>query len=503
MDDHHQTDSARWIGDLVTPQADPSLFARTRNLLARGGDAAIGRFRAATGSTPEPAVTTGSLADDIAACIDPSVAEMAGRRRAAAIAEWYERADAAERRQFFELLARFFGVDRAQLDRAIADRQSVVDRSPDELAPDDLAAMIDAERALRAALRSPREVLFRRFNTLEHGVKFVVDLRADVRALRGERPEYRAMDAELRDLLGAWFDVGNLDLRQITWDTPAALLEKLIRYESVHAIKSWSDLKNRLSQDRRCYAFFHPGMSDEPLIFVEVALVRGLADDLGELLDVSAPVLDPSTCDTAIFYSISNCQPGLAGVNLGDLLIKQVVGALLDELPHLTTFSTLSPIPGFRSWLEERLTEPGSGYLSTSERSRISEHLGLTGTGAEAATGLLNALADPAWLNDPAADTALRAPLLRLAVSYLTEAKRRDRALDRVANFHLSNGARIEQINWRANVSEMGLSRSLGIMVNYRYVPKHIADNHERYAATGDISVAPAVTDLMAEADTT
>src|SRR5690606_7075814 len=213
----------------------------------------------------------------------------------------------------------------------------------------------------------PRMALLTQFNALQEGVKFLVDMRGELMTLVREDPDLRGLEADLKRLLASWFDVGFLDLRRITWHAPASLLEKLINYEAVHEIRSWADLKNRLDSDRRCYAFFHPRMPDEPLIFVEVALVTGMAADVHVLLDEQSPVEDPALADTAIFYSISNAQKGLAGISFGNFLIKRVVDDLSGEFKNLRTFATLSPIPGFCRWLHARIEAEGDDLLTEAE----------------------------------------------------------------------------------------------------------------------------------------
>ena len=257
-------------------------------------------------------------------------------------------------------------------------------------------------------------------------------------------------------------------------------------YEAVHEIRSWTDLKNRLEADRRCFAFFHPRMPDEPLIFVEVALVAGMASDIDALLDEAAPVGDPQAADTAIFYSISNCQHGLAGISFGDFLIKRVVDALARDLPRLKVFATLSPVPGFRAWLDRQTEAAPEGLLLPAERTAI-EALG-DGIGERD----LGALLDRADRNaEPQLAAALREPLLRLCARYLLrERAPSGRALDPVAHFHLSNGARVEQLNWQADVSAKGLQQSAGIMVNYLYRLADIEANHEAYRGEGRVAAS-------------
>jgi malonyl-CoA decarboxylase len=307
------------------------------------------------------------------------------------------------------------------------------------------------------------------FTGLDGGVKFLVDLRADTRRLGGNDPALRDLDREMKSYLDTLFDVGLLALRRITWDAPAALLEKLSSYEAVHTIQSWVDMKNRLDSDRRCYAFFHPAMPNEPLIFVEIALTHGIATELPPLLDTRAPQLDVEQANTAVFYSISNCQAGLAGVSLGTALVKQVVDALTVDLPQLRRFVTLSPIPGFRSWLEAELS---ADRVADDERELLP---------AEPAR-VLARLADSEW----EVDEAVRPALLTLCSRYLKTAEH-GRVLDPVANFHLANGACIERVNWLADPSPIGRERSYGLMANYRYDIDRIAERAEAYAARGEI----------------
>jgi malonyl-CoA decarboxylase len=292
--------------------------------------------------------------------------------------------------------------------------------------------------------------------------------------------------------LADWFDIGFLELKRITWDSPAALLEKLIAYEAVHEIRGWNDLKNRLEADRRCFAFFHPRMPDEPLIFVEVALVNGMAGNIHALLDESAPLGDPTAADAAIFYSISNCQRGLNGISFGDFLIKRVVDALTAELPRLKTFATLSPIPGFRAWLTKDRTRPD--LLRPAEAKALAA---VAGNGA-AQPDLVQLLDRPGWQDDPVLMPAMRDPLSRLCAQYLLMEKGRGgRAADPVAHFHLTNGARVERLNWLGDTSDKGMQQSVGLMVNYLYRLDHIEANHEAYRGEGRVVASSSIRNLI------
>jgi malonyl-CoA decarboxylase len=394
---------------------------------------------------------------------------MTQRAEAAAIADAYVTLSDAGRRAFLALLANEFWTDAATVDDSVRDLRLADDRRP-------------AERRLRAALTPPAASLLRLFAGLDGGVKFLVDLRADVLRLAQGDPALGDLDRELKAQIATLFDVGLLTLARITWDAPAALLEKLIAYEAVHAIGSWDDLKNRLDSDRRCYAFFHPAMPNEPLIFVEIALTTGIATSLSPLLDARAPELDADHAETAVFYSISNCQPGLAGVNLGTALIKQVVEALRHDLPRVRRFVTLSPLPGFRSWLDQTLSDNGRA-LTERERELL----------PAGPARVLSRLADVEW----EADEAIKPALLALAARYLTTTAD-GRAIDPVANFHLANGAAVERINWLADPSPVGRARAFGLMANYLYEDERIPDRAEAYAARGEVAASAAVRELVA-----
>ena len=413
-------------------------------------------------------------------CLDGSGGEVGARARAAELGRTFLGLNSLGRTRFLRILAADFDVDRAEIDRRCA-----------ALAKTTLEDRPAAEIALRAALAPPRVRLLRQFNALPEGVKFLVDRRAELIELADGDAAMRGLAADLRELLADWFDIGFLELKRISWDSPAALLEKLIAYEAVHEIRGWNDLKNRLEADRRCFAFFHPRMPDEPLIFVEVALVRGMAENIHTLLDETAPHGDPHAADTAIFYSISNCQRGLDGISFGDFLIKRVVDALAAELPKLKVFATLSPVPGFRAWLTQAGSRPD--LLLPAETRALSA---LVSNGAEppALDALLNR---PDWPRDPVMVAALRDPMLRLCAHYLVQEKGRGgRAADPVAHFHLTNGARIERLDWLGDVSAKGLQQSAGIMVNYLYRLPDIEANHEAYRGSGEVAIGSSVRHL-------
>ena len=402
------------------------------------------------------------LRSRIDACLEGEGGETARRGRAAELGQAYLSLSPAGRKKFLLTLAQDYGLTR-EAAMAVVERWRASKEPP---------------RALARALEPPAVRLLHEFVGVPQGVKFVVDLRAELLALGKTDPAARMLSEDLRPLLGAWFDVGFLDLVRIDWRAPAALLEKLVAYEAVHTIRSWRDLKNRLDSDRRCFAFFHPRMPDEPLIFVEVALVNGMAGNVQRLLDARAETADPRHANTAIFYSISNCQQGLAGISFGNFLIKRVAEQLVRDLPNIKDFATLSPIPGLRHHIDTRLKTEEDSVLTAGE---IASLVPVTdeATGAAAVRKLLDR---PQWWEVPAIDKALRPILMRLTARYLAATDEKGRALDRVAHFHLGNGAIVERLNWLADTSANGLRQSYAIMVNYRYKLSDVDANHEAYA---------------------
>ncbi|BBK32086.1 malonyl-CoA decarboxylase [Stella humosa] len=434
--------------------------------------------RGAVGAGPRPDLPSDDaqrLHTQMRDCLDGKGGEVSARQRAAELGRTYLELSAIGRDRFLRMLAGDFGCDH---DAVKAAAEALIAAEPDKV--------MRAERDLARALEAPRVRLLKQFNGLPEGVKFLVDLRAELLPIARGDPALAALDADLHGLLASWFDVGFLELRRITWEAPAALLEKLIAYEAVHAIRDWRDLKNRLEADRRCFAFFHPRMPDEPLIFVEVALVNGISGHIEPLLDESAPVADPKSADTAIFYSISNCQRGLDGISFGNFLIKRVVDLLAGELRNLKTFATLSPIPGFRTWLDGRIADGGFEALL-----RPGESDAVAAAAHGVAGGAAAALADGTWLTRPALADALRPPLERLGATYLTSLRPKGRrAIDPVAHFHLTNGARVERLDWLADPSDKGMRQSFGMMVNYLYRFDSIDTNHEAYRGEGKISAS-------------
>ncbi len=351
---------------------------------------------------------------------------------------------------FCDMLAEEFSPDPAQIERAATDYQ----RYPD---PPNLLA-------LQRAVEAPRQELFRRLNMAAGGTAVLVRFRSRMLRDLKSNPRWLSIDADLAHLLASWFNRGFLRLDRIDWHTPAIILEKLIEYEAVHEITGWKDLQRRLAADRRCFAFFHPALPDEPLIFIEAALTDRISESVHPLLDPDTAESDPARADCAIFYSITNCQEGLRGISFGNLLIKQVVHELSLEFPRLQNFATLSPIPDFRTWLTD--VEPEIAAAA----------------GGSETLAMLKQLQDPAWSTDPKLAARLQPLLMSLCAYYLTEVKKDGDPLDPVARFHLGNGARIAQLNYLADTSQNGIERSAGLMVNYLYRLDDVESNHQAYA---------------------
>jgi malonyl-CoA decarboxylase len=422
--------------------ANESFFQQLFSSIADGGRVLIDQHLRGLARQP------GRAAADLCHALISQRGEASGAALAREVLLAYGELDAAGRTAFFQYLADEFHPEAD----AIARAADAYRREPST------ARLV----ALARAVEAPRQELFRRLNMAPGGTAALVAMRQVLLQEMPEHPAWRAIDADLLHLFRSWFNRGFLVLERIDWRTPAVVLEKLIHYEAVHAIDGWDDLRRRLAQDRRCFAFFHPALPDEPLIFVEVALVRGIAERVGPLLDRAAEIIDPAEADTAIFYSINHCQVGLSGISFGNFLIKQVAAELQAELPNLRAFATLSPVPGFRGWLA---TSPA-----------------LKGVASE----LLRKLDDgaPADLPD---DQELAGRLLPLCAAYLVRARRNGQLLDPVARFHLRNGARLERINWAADLSPQGLAGSAGMMVNYVYRLDQVERNHEDFVNRGRV----------------
>lgn len=415
---------------------------------------------------------------ELKAIVDPQVSEVEGGRRAKGVAGWYAGAALNERRDMWLLMSEQFVADAQKVKLAQAQFAAAVG-TPDEAV---------AEVRYRRATVSPRRRLLQRFSAFPEGIRFLVDLRADMLPYLKADKRLQALDVEMEYMFSTWFDVGFLDLRRISWDSPASLIEKLIKYEAVHDIKSWADVKNRLDSDRRCYGFFHPRMPDEPLIFVEVALMDEMAAGITPLLDESAAPADLARATTAIFYSISNTQAGLRGVSFGDSLIKRVVETLCAEFPRLKHFATLSPIPGFRQWLGKNAGAMLEA-LDEKERTLLGRAVGFEPPTAQ---HFLTAADTASTLDEK---SPVRRMLLHCAAHYLGKALEDGKPLDPVARFHLGNGARIERLNWMGDPSPKGLKQSCGLMVNYLYDLKRL-DKHRALLSQGKIPVSGGIEGL-------
>jgi len=408
----------------------------------------------------------GTLRDEAAELLTAR-GEASAVSRAARILEAYAALDAKGRLEFLRSIAADFGPDAARLDRAIDEYRT---------RPDAVSA-----RAVHDAAEPRRQELLRRLNLAPGGTAALVRMREELLRQAVAAPILRQADPDFAHLFGSWFNRGFLVLRRIDWQTPAAVLEKIIRHEAVHEINGWPDLRRRLDPpDRRCFGFFHPALGDEPLIFVEVALARGIPDAIAPLLDESRAPLDVRKATTAVFYSISNCQPGLRGISFGNFLIKQVVEDLRRDFPQLKSFVTLSPMPGFAAWL--RSARAGAPPLP----ARDLEALGAMDT--------------PAWHRDAAARELLEPVLMRAAARYLLAARSGSgKPLDPVARFHLDNGARLERVNWMADLSAKGLREACGLMVNYLYDLDQIEIRHEQFQDAGTVAASRTVERLLRE----
>ena len=389
--------------------------------------------------------------------------EASGTAMAREVLDRYHHLDATGRRSFFDGLARNYGADRERLAQAIESWRA----QPNDADASDL----------HFASEPRRQELIRRLNRAPGGTSELVAMRADLLDLMNGDKDLAALDRDVVHLLASWFNRGFLVLRRIDWSTPANILEKIIRYEAVHEIRDWNDLRRRIDPvDRHCYAFFHPALVDEPLIFVEVALTESIPGAIAPLLAEDRQPVPVERARTAVFYSISNTQRGLGGISFGNFLIKQVVEELRRELPKLENFVTLSPVPGFMQWLKQ-----ASDLPVTDEERSVLEHLD-----------------KPDWFDDAELATQLRSVLEPLAAYYFLKARTpKGRLIDSVARFHLGNGARLERIDWLGDLSPKGLRESAGIMVNYLYRIDDIEKNHEAYANQGVVAASSAVKKLL------
>jgi malonyl-CoA decarboxylase len=437
-----------------------SFFGELLTTISERGRSLIDRARDRRGDAAARSASLTELCEELLSVRG----EASGVALAREILADYAELKTGPRIAFFEALATRFGVDRERIDAAV-----------DAWAHDGN----DANAAeLHLAAEPRRQELFRRLNLAPGGTAALVAMREDLMDAMVHRDDLAAVDQDFVHLFSSWFNRGFLVLRRIDWGTPALILEKIIRYEAVHEIRDWDDLRRRIDPpDRRCYAFFHPALNDEPLIFVEVAFTGSIPGAIAPILGNNGNTLAPERATTAVFYSISNCQRGLSGVSFGSFLIKQVVEEISREFSRLSNFVTLSPVPGFAKWLAQERRSEKPILLPDDVK-------------------LLGELDQPDWWQNGPAER-LREPLLRAAATYFINARTRSGApIDPVARFHLGNGARLEQLDYLADLSEKGLVQSHGLMVNYQYDLDDIEKNHEAYAGQRVIAAASAIRKL-------
>jgi len=437
-----------------------SFFGELLQSISERGRALLDRARDRRGAGGARSESLAELCEELLS----ARGEASGVALAREILTNYTELTTGPRIAFFEALANRFGPDQERLAAAVEAWQA---------ARNDKTAA-----ALQQAAEPRRQELLRRLNLAPNGTEALVRMREQLLDTLDRRDDLKAVDADFVHLFSSWFNRGFLVIRRIDWSTPAIVLEKIIRYEAVHKIRGWDDLRRRIDPpDRRCYAFFHPALIDEPLIFVEVALTREIATAIAPILTVQRDQLSPEKATTAVFYSISNCQRGLAGVSFGSFLIKQVVEEISREHPKLGKFVTLSPAPNFAEWLARERANENSAVLTSEDRVAFA-NLDVKG-----------------WWQTPATRDPVREPLLRAAAWYFLRARtKRNTPADSVARFHLGNGARLEQINWLGDASEKGNDQSHGLMVNYLYDLDEIEKNHEAYVEGRTVAASNAIT---------
>jgi malonyl-CoA decarboxylase len=440
-----------------------SFFGELLQSIAERGRALIDGTRGRRGSSAQRSADLVELCEELLS----GRGEASGVALAGEILHRYGELTTGPRIAFFEALAQQFGPDHARLSNAAAAWQ----KNPSE----------DIAIELHRASEPRRQELLRRLNLAPGGTAALVHMREQLLEAVHRRDDLAGVDSAFVHLFASWFNRGFLVLRRIDWSSPAIVLEKIIRYEAVHRIRGWDDLRRRIDPpDRRCYAFFHPALVDEPLIFVEVALTRDVPSAIAPILADERAVIEPDKATTAVFYSISNCQRGLAGVSFGHFLIKQVAEEIARENARLSTFVTLSPAPRFAEWLKRERASEASGALTREDRA------------------VLAVLDRPDWWQDETLRDAVEDPLLRAAAWYYLRARTpHGTPVDQVARFHLGNGARLEQLNFLGDVSDKGLEQSHGLMVNYLYELDDIEQNHEAYAQQRTVIAANAIKRLV------
>ena len=439
-----------------------SFFGELLQSITERGRALLDRTRERRESAEERYTSLVELCEELLS----GRGEASGVALAREILSHYAELTSGPRIAFFEALAKRFGPDHGKLDAAIA----VWRANPSD----------DTATRVHRAAEPRRQELLRRLNLAPGGTAALVRMREQLLDALNRRGDLNVVDNDFVHMFSSWFNRGFLVLRRIDWSTPASVLEKIIRYEAVHQIHDWNDLRHRIDPpDRRCYAFFHPALIDDPLIFVEVALTREIPSAIAPILTVQREVITPDKASTAVFYSISNCQRGLGGVSFGHFLIKQVAEEIARETPKLSTFVTLSPAPNFAQWLTRERANEQSQVLSESDRAALAN------------------LETVGWWQAEATRDPVKEPLIRAAAWYYLHARTRNGSpIDSVARFHLGNGARLERLNWLADTSERAIAQACGLMVNYLYDLEDIEENHEAYAQQRMVVASKAVTSL-------
>ncbi len=439
-----------------------SFFGELLQSITERGRALLDRTRERRSSAEARSASLVELCDELLS----GRGEASGVALAREILSYYAELTSGPRIAFFEALAHRFGPDHGKLDAAIAAWRA----NPSD----------DTATRVHRAAEPRRQELLRRLNLASGGTAALVRMREHLLDALNRRSDLKVVDNDFVHMFSSWFNRGFLVLRRIDWSTPASVLEKIIRYEAVHQIHDWNDLRHRIDPpDRRCYAFFHPALIDDPLIFVEVALTREIPSAIAPILTLQREVIRPDKASTAVFYSISNCQRGLSGVSFGHFLIKQVAEEIARETPKLSTFVTLSPAPNFAQWLTRERANEQSQVLSASDRAALAN------------------LETVGWWQAEATREPVKEPLIRAAAWYYLHARTRNGGpVDSVARFHLGNGARLERLNWLADTSERAIAQACGLMVNYLYDLEDIEENHEAFAQQRTIVASKAVTSL-------
>jgi malonyl-CoA decarboxylase len=439
-----------------------SFFGELLQSISERGRALLDRTRERRESAEARSASLVELCDELLS----GRGEASGVALAREILSYYAELTSGPRIAFFEALAHRFGPDHGKLDTAIAAWRA----NPSD----------DTATRVHRAAEPRRQELLRRLNLAPGGTAALVRMREHLLDALNRRNDLKVVDNDFVHMFSSWFNRGFLVLRRIDWSTPASVLEKIIRYEAVHQIRDWNDLRHRIDPpDRRCYAFFHPALIDDPLIFVEVALTREIPSAIAPILTLQREVIRPDKATTAVFYSISNCQRGLSGVSFGHFLIKQVAEEIARETPKLSTFVTLSPAPNFAQWLTRERANEQSQVLSAGDRAALAN------------------LETVGWWQAEATREPVKEPLIRAAAWYYLHARTRNGSpVDSVARFHLGNGARLERLNWLADTSERAIAQAFGLMVNYLYDLEDIEENHEAFAQQRTIVASKAVTSL-------